>query len=317
VPNPSITVTSVSLEAKFLGAMVGSAVGDAIGELAFQAPERAGLEALVEHLDILRYTDDTAMAIGLAESLIEVGTVDHQQLGETFRRNYRREPWRGYASGPPTLFAQVERSGLSYQEAARRLFGGEGSLGNGAAMRIAPLGIFFHNSPQLYEQAAASAEVTHAHPVGKDGAAVLALAIGRAVGLDCRREFPMEPFVAELATFSRTETIREKMTLVQVLLGESAGPEMAARKLGRTVAVHESMPFAVYSFLRHPSSFEECLFCAVLHGGDRDTVGAMACAISGAYLGIEAIPEWWRNKLENLRGVENLARELWKRKSVT
>jgi poly(ADP-ribose) glycohydrolase ARH3 len=313
VADPSIVVTSVSLESKFLGAMVGSAVGDAIGELAFQAPERTRLEALVGHLDVLRYTDDTAMAIGLAESLIEVGTVDHQHLGETFRRNYRKEPWRGYASGPPALFAQVERSGLSYQEAARRLFGGEGSLGNGAAMRIAPLGIFFHNSPQLYEQAAASAEVTHAHPVGKDGAAVLAVAVGRGVGLDSRREFPLGPFVADLATFSRTETIREKMTLVRVLLRESADAEAATRKLGRTVAVHESMPFAVYSFLRHHSSFEECLFCAVLHGGDRDTLGAMACAISGAYLGIEAIPEWWRNKVENLRAVENLARELWKR----
>ncbi|MGE5312327.1 MAG: ADP-ribosylglycohydrolase family protein, partial [Nitrospirota bacterium] len=154
--NRSVAVAPVSLESKFLGAMVGSAVGDAIGELAFHAPERARLEALVEHLDILRYTDDTAMAVGLAESLIEVGAIDHQHLGEIFRRNYRKEPWRGYASGPPTLFAQVERSGLSYQEAARRLFGGEGSLGNGAAMRIAPLGCFFRSSPQLYEQAAAS-----------------------------------------------------------------------------------------------------------------------------------------------------------------
>jgi poly(ADP-ribose) glycohydrolase ARH3 len=210
----------------------------------------------------------------------------------------------------------VERSGLSYQEAARRLFGGEGSLGNGAAMRIAPLGIFFHNSPQLYEQAAASAEVTHAHPVGKDGAAVLALAVALAVGLDPRQEFPLEHFLAELAASSRTETIGEKIALVRALLAEPVGHEAAARTLGRTVAVHESMPFAVYSFLRHPSSFEECLVCAVLHGGDRDTLGAMACAISGAYLGIEAIPEWWRNKLENLRAVENLARELWKRTTV-
>jgi poly(ADP-ribose) glycohydrolase ARH3 len=310
---PSIAGASVGLESKFLGAVVGSAVGDAIGEVAFQAPERARLETLVEHLDILRYTDDTAMAIGLAESLIEVGAVDYQHLGETFRRNYRREPWRGYASGPPTLFAQVERSGLTYQEAARRLFGGEGSLGNGAAMRIAPLGCFFCDSPHLYEEAVASAEVTHAHPVGKDGAAVLARAVALAAGLDPRQGLPRERFVADLADFSRTGTVREKMALVQTLLAEAASPETAARKLGRTVAVHESMPFAVYAFLCHSSSFKDCLFCAVLNGGDRDTLGAMACAISGAYLGIEAIPEWWRNKVENLRAVENLARELWKK----
>jgi len=74
--------------------------------------------------------------------------------------------------------------------------------------------------------------------------------------------------------------------------------------------VHESMPFAVYTFLRHPHSFEDCLFCAVLHGGDRDTLGAMACAISGAYLGVETIPPAWREKLENRQYIEELAVKL-------
>lgn len=302
---------SVDLVSKFLGAMVGSAVGDAIGELAFWCSERERLAELVKHLGILRYTDDTAMAIGLAESLIETGRIDHQHLGETFRRNYRKEPWRGYASGPPTLFAQVERSGLSYREAARRLFAGEGSLGNGAAMRIAPVGLLFHTSPDLYDQAAASAEVTHAHPAGKDGAAVLALAVAHATTLDPGEQFPLGSFVAKLVASARAETIREKMNLVALLIDKSIGPEAAARKLGRTVAIHESMPFALYCFLRHYASFEECLFCAVLHGGDRDTLGAMACALSGAYLGIGAIPAHWRNKVENVTLIENLARELW------
>jgi poly(ADP-ribose) glycohydrolase ARH3 len=70
------------------------------------------------------------------------------------------------------------------------------------------------------------------------------------------------------------------------------------------------MPFAVYAFLRHPQSFEACLFCAILHGGARDTLGAMACAISGAYLGVEAIPQAWREKLENRQHIEELAVKL-------
>jgi poly(ADP-ribose) glycohydrolase ARH3 len=74
--------------------------------------------------------------------------------------------------------------------------------------------------------------------------------------------------------------------------------------------MHESMPFAVYAFLRHPQSFEECLFCAILNGGDRDTLGAMACAASGAYLGIEAIPPTWREKIENRKHIEELASQL-------
>jgi poly(ADP-ribose) glycohydrolase ARH3 len=87
-------------------------------------------------------------------------------------------------------------------------------------------------------------------------------------------------------------------------------PSFAAEQLGRTVAVHESLPFALYSFLRHPKSFEDCLFCATLNGGDRDTLGAMACAISGAYLGIESIPQSWRQKLENRSYIEDLALKL-------
>jgi len=290
--------------------MIGSALGDAIGEIAYRYHERKSLSAQIARLDTLSYTDDTAMAIGLAESLKKQGRIDPEDLGKTFHSNYAREPWRGYAQGPPTLFALVARSGKSYREAARRMFGGSGSLGNGAAMRIVPLGLFFHNSPQLYEQACASAEVTHAHPVGMDGAAVQARAIARAAMLDPGETFPLETFTQELIAFSRTLEIREKMVLVQRLITEEAPPDMAADRLGRTVAVHESMPFAIYSFLRHPRSFAECLFCAVLHGGDRDTLGAMACAISGAYLGVEAIPSAWQEKLENRAYIENLANGL-------
>ena len=101
------------------------------------------------------------------------------------------------------------------------------------------------------------------------------------------------------------------MTRVGELIKQRVSSDTASERLGRTVAVHESMPFSVYAFLRHPRSFEECLFCAVLNGGDRDTLGAMSCAISGAYLGIEAIPEAWCSKLENRDYVEELALKLY------
>ena len=101
--------------------------------------------------------------------------------------------------------------------------------------------------------------------------------------------------------------MRDKIRDVEDLISRCVHPSAASRELGRTVAVHESLPFALYSFLRHPKSFEDCLLCATLHGGDRDTLGAMACAISGAYLGIESIPESWKAKLENRRYLEELA----------
>jgi len=294
----------------YLGAMVGSALGDAIGELAFGWSEKERLNVFIDRMKKLVYTDDTAMAMGLTESILQKNGIDQQHLGEIFSRNFRREPWRGYASGPPTIFSIVCDTGIPYVEAAKTLFGGSGSVGNGGAMRIVPVGLFFHDSENLYEIASASAEVTHVHPVGKDGAAVQAWAIAQAVKLDPEKEFPSETFTQGLIAFSRTPKVQEKMKLVESLLIEDVSPDIAAARLGRSVAVNESMPFAIYSFLRHPKSFENCLFCAILNGGDRDTLGAMACAISGAYLGIEAIPASWRNKLENRTAIENLASAL-------
>jgi len=301
---------SVDLRKKAIGAMIGSALGDAVGELAFRYRQRDALIQAVIRAPMLRYTDDTAMAIGLAESIGKKGDVDPEHIGETFHRNFLAEPWRGYASGPPRIFDMVKRYGITYREAAKSLFRGQGSFGNGAAMRIVPVGIFFHGRPDILEKARLSAEVTHAHPIGKDGAAVQALAIAKALELDPTGPFPLSGFIESLINAAETSEIRNKMILVKELITKGAKPSEAAREIGQSVAVHESMPFAVYSFLRHPDSYENCLMCAVLNGGDRDTLGAMAGAISGAYLGIDAIPPAWVSKLENRAYIEQLALKL-------
>jgi len=298
------------IKEKYLGGMIGSALGDAIGELAFFHPNKEPLCANLEQLETYRYTDDTAMSIGIAESILKTACLDEQDLGGTFRENFKREPWRGYASGPPTVFSMVEELGITYVEAAQRLFGGSGSFGNGSAMRVVPVGLFFHDSPDLYEMARVSAVVTHAHPLGIDGAAVQSKAVALAVQRDPDDTFPSDAFVQDLLGFARTSEMRNKIRDVGDLVFGQTHPSVAARQLGRTVAVHESLPFALYSFLRHPRSFEDCLFCAVLHGGDRDTLGAMACAISGAYLGITSIPQSWIQKLENRSFIEDLASRL-------
>lgn len=189
---------------KYLGCMLGSALGDAVGELAFQFPEESRLRAAIAAAPRLRYTDDTAMALGLAESLAHKQGLDPQHLGQTWHRHFNREPWRGYASGPPKLFQLVEQVGFTYEEAARRLFDGQGSLGNGAAMRVAPLGLFFQDAPDLYDKAAASAAVTHAHPLAQDGAALQALAVAVVVPLNPRNPFPRSACLRRLSGAART-----------------------------------------------------------------------------------------------------------------
>jgi len=298
---------------KFLGGMIGCAIGDAIGELAFLYPKKDKLCHKIDKTNQLCYTDDTAMAIGIARSIIEKGDIEEEHLGKKLSDEFYREPWRGYASGPPAVFRMVKEKGIPYHEAAKMLFYGEGSFGNGAAMRIAPVGLFFYNAfPELfYEKAKISACVTHAHPIGIDGAVIQARAVSIATRLNPVEEFFFEDFIDELIRFAKTYEMKTKMEMVKSLLEEDVTPKIAASRLGMSVAVYESVPFAIYSFLKYSKSFKECLLCAVLNGGDRDTLGAMACSISGAYLGIDAIPKKWIKKLENFLLIKNLALELY------
>ena len=177
-------------------------------------------------------------------------------------------------------------------------------------MRIGPVGAFYYDSPRLYEQVRIASSVTHTHPVGIDGAAVLAKAVALAVGQTPSKSLSATGIAAELTKFARTDVIRQKLNKVKILVSENADPAQAAMTLGKGVAVQESMPFALYSFLRYPHSFEECLYCAVLNGGDRDTLGAMACAVSGAYLGEKPLPKNLLEKLENARQIRRLAVKL-------
>jgi poly(ADP-ribose) glycohydrolase ARH3 len=301
----------VDLESKFRGALVGSALGDAVGELAFSCSTRQSLCDQIMASKQLRYTDDTAMAIAMAESLIDKGDLDAQHLGDTFNAHYRNEPWRGYGPGPPRIFERVQQQGCSYAQAARMLYGGEGSLGNGAAMRIAPLAVLCYESGDLYDRARLSAEVTHTHAVGIDGAAVQAAAVALAVTLDPDRALDRRSFLDSLTGQCRTPEMADKLVRVEWMLNNARSPAEAAAEFGHSVAVHESEPFAVFCFLHHPNSFVECILCASLNGGDRDTMAAMAGAISGAYLGCEALPAEWLRRLENRERIQSLAHALY------
>ncbi len=301
-----------NLESKFLGGMIGSALGDSIGELAFYYNDRASLLEKLAQVSSLKYTDDTAMSIGLAESLLSTqGEIECQNLGKIFSINYFREPFRGYAIGPPTIFKIVRETGISYTEAAQSLFTGTGSFGNGAAMRITSIGLFFYDSPELYTETQRSAIVTHTHPLGVDGAAALSKAIALVVS-----ETPQErgknwlEYLGQIRNFVQTREFKLKINQIKELVSENALLLEAAQNLGTNITSLESVPFAIFAFLNNPYSFKKCLLNAVLIPGDRDTIGAMVGALLGSYLGIEKIPLTWCKKLENYQLIENLAKQL-------
>ncbi len=301
---------TIDRHSKFLGAMIGSAIGDAIGELANQV---SGREALIEQIDEvegLRYTEVTVTSSAIAEMLIELDGIDIQRLGNTLRERFLAEPWRGYGEGSRRIFASVEKEGIGYLDAARRLHDGEGSWGCGAAAHILPVALYHHREESLYERVEEVARLTHAHPIGVDGAAVLARAEVKALHLNFNRPFSPAVIIERLGALSRTSTLRGKLQLIPELIEHDASPWDAAETLGLGLGAHESVPFALYCFLHHPHTFVETVLTAVLQGGSRPGLGAMAGALSGAYLGIEAIPGDWLERLESHQHIETLAREL-------
>ncbi len=175
---------SPSLLQRFEGALLGGAIADALGGR-FEARPADSIRsqyptplALVENTTgELWYTDDTQMTLGVAECLIECGRIDEPTLCRRFVANY--VPSRGYGRGTRVIIEAMEDQG-DYQAVATSYFP-DGSFGNGAAMRVAPVGLFFHDHPErLLEAARLSALPTHSHPLAIDSARLQALAVALA-----------------------------------------------------------------------------------------------------------------------------------------
>jgi len=282
--------TMDGLKSRFLGSLVGTAVGDSLG---------AGGK---------KYTDDTAMMIGIAESLIENKGFDADHMAQIFVRNYDAEPWRGYGPGPPRIFKLI-KSGLNRKEAAEKIYPG-GSYGNGSAMRIAPIGLFYYDNPEkLREIACKSSKITHTHVLGIEGAVLQAYAVALAAKAE-PDQLDKYDFLKKLADCVEASVYREKLKAMETLLKEAANQSTVVIELGNTVEAFNSVPVSIYSFLAN-SGFRNALNYTLSLGGDRDTISAMTGAIAGACYGIEGIPEQWLHSLENRDYIEGLAEKLW------
>ena len=122
-------------------ALEGVSVGDAFGECFFDDARivRGRIEGRHEPPGPWFWTDDTAMAISLTRCLCQNGRVDQDDLASKFAEEYQRQPRRGYGGMAHEILRAIG-AGTSWRVAAGQAFGGEGSMGNGGAMRVAPLG---------------------------------------------------------------------------------------------------------------------------------------------------------------------------------
>ena len=303
---------SGQIKKKFLGSLLGAALGDAVGASweGHRLAEEQEIELTTSLRGLLRYTDDTHMTIGVAESLAERGGFDGAHMAGRFVENYYHEPWRGYGPGPPKVFRLI-KGGKPWDEAAGDIYPG-GSFGNGAAMRVAPVGLFFWNrSVELGEVAYQSSLITHAHVLGIEGAALQAMAVALAVAGDPAFPFEPLPFVSRLLDFTTEDTYHKKLAKFGMLLERPDDRKRVVRELGHGIEAFNSVPAAIFAFLSHPKDFTSAVIYAVSLGGDTDTIASMAGAISGAYLGIDSLPGDWLNRLENRDYLFSLAESVW------
>ncbi len=239
----------------------------------------------------LAYTDDTAMTIGVASSLLECGGFDGAHMARTLADGYEREPRRGYGAGPPRVFDSLSR-GVPWDEAAASLFDGEGSYGNGAAMRVAPVALHAYPSQhRAAEIAHQTALITHTDPEGIDGAVAQAVAITAL--LRATSDNSPEELTRIAMSHVKSSVFRSKFMFIDRHIGEWGLDEMAD-VLGTGIAAHASVPTALACFLANTDSFSDSVKTAISLGGDTDTIAAMTGALSGARNGLSAIPENWQ-----------------------
>ena len=223
------------------------------------------------------YTDDTQMAIGDAEALLASGEVVEAELVRAFAANY--VPSRGYGRGARLVLEAME-DGRDYAAVAESHFPG-GSYGNGAAMRVAPVGAFFHaDHARLWEQARLQSLPTHRHPLGVEGAQLLALAVAVAMG-----PFDRAAYFDRLIGACVSDEFRQKMQQASAV---RSADDLAA--LGNKITALGSVPTAIASFALTPTSYADAVGNVILLGGDTDTLAAMAGAVAGAHVGIAGAP---------------------------
>jgi poly(ADP-ribose) glycohydrolase ARH3 len=303
----------VSRGARARGVLLGSALGDALGAPfeGRQHVERAQVEAWRDAHGPLRWTDDTHMALTLGHHLADdPGLVDAEALGRAFARAYAAEPWRGYGAGPPRVFALVEE-GWTFVGAAGSLFDGAGSYGNGAAMRVAPVGLLpaATDPGEAARLAAVQARVTHTHPDAVDGATVVAQVVAALLDAD---EVDAE-VVVEVVTGVTSRLVdgpvRDGLAGVLEVARAGGDASVAARRCGTGVAAAASVPAAVAALLGGDGPVQ-VVTTAISLGGDTDTIAAMAGAMAGAAWGLRGVPSALLERLEARDELERLAAAL-------
>jgi ADP-ribosylglycohydrolase len=278
-----------------LASLRGLSVGDALGSQFF-VPANLPLLGREEVPDgPWQWTDDTQMACSVLAVLAGHRRVDQEALAASFARHH--DAYRGYGPAVNRLLGRV-REGGDWRTLAGGLFHGQGSWGNGASMRIAPLGAWYADDPeQATHQAEVSAYVTHQHPEAVAGA----MAVAAAAALAAARGGPPAPgelLDAVIALLPRSLVTAGLSRARDMLDYHDPATVAAVLGCGRRTSAQDTVPFALWSAARGLGDFGGAFWATARVGGDVDT----NCAIVGGIVaaGGGAPPEDWLARTEPL-----------------
>lgn len=291
------------LISKAKGCLLGLACGDAVGTtLEFKSREwiKSPLTEMVGggkfKLERGKWTDDTSMAICLAESLIECqGFEPIDQLKRYWRwasEGHNSSTGKPFGLGKHTMLSLFEfnRSGNPYSQRDNPQYSGNGSL-----MRLAPISLFYRNSLNLAEYARLSSKTTHASEECLQACEYFAFILQNALN-GAEKENLFDCKIPE--NFDR---------LPMILAGEFK--IKTAEQIKGSGYVVESLEAALWAFW-HTKNFREAILLAANLGDDADTTAAICGQLAGAYYGLEGIPKTWLEWLYRKADIERLAVKL-------
>ncbi len=285
--------------ARALCSLEGLSIGDAFGERYFAGGAEQYIASRTLAHPPWHFTDDTQMALSIVAVLRQHGTIEQDALAASFSKHYEEE--RGYGDAMNRLVPMIYLSGM-WRMMAPRLFSGEGSFGNGAAMRVAPIGAYFSDDMEaVVENAARSAEVTHAHPEAAAGAIAVAVATAHACRLRGKTPPTLPEFLDAILPHVPDSEVRQGIEAARGLpAGTTATQAVRALGSGDGISAHDTVPFVLWCAGQHLDNYEEALWLTVSGLGDRDTTCAMVGGIVACRVGIAGIPEAWRQAREPL-----------------
>lgn len=288
---------------KALLSIEGLSIGDSFGQNFFIEQNKViqSINSRILPTKPWFYTDDTVMAISIVETLDKFKRIEQDYLAMMFARRYIEEPNRGYGSNAGRTLQEISQ-GVDWRQASNRAFSGMGSMGNGGAMRAAPIGAyFFDDYERVIDEAKASCEVTHSHLDARAGTVAVAIAAAYCVrlslGLISSNEKDLLETVIEFTPPSDTRSRIKRAT--NISYDSRLDYVISLLGNGSHLCSYDTVPIALW-FVAGNDNFVDALWNAVAALGDRDTI----CAIVGSLIALrvteQQLPKAWIESREAL-----------------